>query len=691
MSGVAAWFRALVRTTPAPIQWDRVILTAVGIATPIALGLALAPAHPSALAAGALASMGAMGASTRDAGAVGIERVHRMAWVALFATLGFALGTLVYGHPVETFIAVVAATLVSGLSGTVSATASRSGLFFLVYTVTAANADFGLSPAWLAPLVFGAGAVWRLALTAVVAAVAGPTLSPERRAVAGVYGAIADQLAAIGPDATRAAAARLTSALDDAYDVMVAARTWAALRDPRWHALVAMLNASAPVVDAAIAVSAEDESAPREVVAYLRALSTWIEHPAGAAAPTFVRTASTTASAAAAAPEVQALVHAVGALAQLATGWRVLRAASVARGREPELPAKPTLPERLRTAGRSLMAGDELWFSVLRLVLCMAVAQGLSLLLQLERPYLVMITVAQVMKPDFGSVFARAVQRGVGTVIGVGIGTLAVALVPRDGWQLLVIAVLAGCIPIAMSRSFALYSAVSTPLAVLLVELHVGPHPQFVEARMLDTVLGCAIVLLLGYLPWPSTWRSPRDLAEGMADLVRALVRYLDVAIPVAPAAVASAPPVAAPSTREPGEPAPRPDPRPSPQERVGARREAYRRVADLRTRIAKSQAEPPAISAAAASWLAEVDALERVTDAITAVATTSAATGIPLDARDLERARRVLDDLAGAIAEGRAPRAGAPLPVSAPLAALADQLRAARAVLPALTRSRRP
>jgi uncharacterized membrane protein YccC len=54
---------------------------------------------------------------------------------------------------------------------------------------------------------------------------------------------------------------------------------------------------------------------------------------------------------------------------------------------------------------------------------CMGVAGVVSEVLPLQRSYWVPLTVAIVLKPDYGSVFARAVQRGIGTMVGAVVGS----------------------------------------------------------------------------------------------------------------------------------------------------------------------------------------------------------------------------------------------------------------------------
>ncbi|NYD67672.1 FUSC family protein [Agromyces atrinae] len=608
--------RALTRSQRAPIPWDRVALTAVGITAPVGLALLFAPTNDAVIGAGALASMGALVASAMDLGSAGIERVHRMALASMMATIGFGIGTAVHGHVVATLVAVIVAALLSGISGAISATASKSAVYFLMYTVTAANADFGLSSPWMAPLIFFAGAAWRLLLTMAAAAYEGREFAPERRAVARVYDAIVAQLSAGSAAGRTAAGDALTGALNDAYDVLVAARTELAAHDRRWQTLVAVLNASAPVVDAAIAAAEDERDVDAEVLDYLRGVAAWVSNPA--------RPAPSAPHASGGDP---ALATSIAHVAHVVSGVSARASGPVGDGTDLALPQAPTVIGRLRGAGRALTSGTELWNSILRLVLCIAVAQALCAAWQLERPYLVMLTVAQVMKPDFGSIFGRAVQRGVGTLIGVAIGALAVAVIPRDGWQILVILILAASMPIVMPRNYGLYSIVTTPLAVLLVELHVSDSSSLVEARLLDTLLGCAIVLVLGYLPWPQTWHAPRHLAVPVAALAHAISVYARVAL------------------SQPDDP-----------DRSTLRRGVYRRISDLRTTVAKALAEPPAISAASASWLPEVAALERVTDAVTAAATEAEASGAAQDAEAVDAVASALDDLADAITARRRP-----------------------------------
>ena len=88
----------------------------------------------------------------------------------------------------------------------------------------------------------------------------------------------------------------------------------------------------------------------------------------------------------------------------------------------------------------------------------------------LQRSYWVVLTVAIVVKPDNGSVFARALQRGIGTIVGVVLGAVILAAVPYGPWLLFPMAVLAAGLPYGRLRTFGLMATFMTPLIVLLID-----------------------------------------------------------------------------------------------------------------------------------------------------------------------------------------------------------------------------
>ena len=159
---------------------------------------------------------------------------------------------------------------------------------------------------------------------------------------------------------------------------------------------------------------------------------------------------------------------------------------------------------------------------------CMGAAGLVSEVLPLQRSYWVPLTVAIVFKPDYGSVFARALQRGIGTVVGAVAGAVLLVLV-HGTWLLIPFGVLAALLPFGRSRNYGLLATFLTPLVVVLIDLLSPGGWRLAEDRLIDTLIGCAIVLLIGFAPWPMSWYShlPRQYARAALDVCR----YLEEAL----------------------------------------------------------------------------------------------------------------------------------------------------------------
>ncbi|MGN6126731.1 MAG: FUSC family protein [Humibacter sp.] len=647
----SSWVRELVRPRKAPIPWDLAVLTAVAVATPVGVALALMAGDPalgaSALGFGVLISMGALIASVSDRGGPGVDRFRRILMTSVSAAVGLTIGSLVFGNEAATLIVVTAAALVSGIAGVISANASQAALQFLIYSIVGSGIDFGLHPIWLTPLVFLVGAGWRLALTGIAIAIGGGrTRAPERHAVARVYLAIAAQLDAAGTGSADQARRDVTTALNDAYDLMIAARTNLAGRDPRWRSVVTLLNAATPIVEAVTTIVAEGAPVPAEVPNALRSIARSIEEQ-HAPPPVVPQPDRSTPGRAA----LSSSLRLVGSL--LAGEDPATTTVAIQRPDSIGLPRR-TGRERLRSIYDHLSSGGETWSAVLRLVLCVAVAEAVSVLFPLERPYWITLTVAVVMKPDFGSVFARAVQRGLGTVVGVLIGAVVVVALPLGWPQVVALAVFAGAMPIAIRRNYGLFSTFITPVIVILLDLTHRGDVGLIISRVTDTLIGSVIVIVVGYLPWPSTWRSARQLGSRVADVVGDVAGYLTVAL-------------APPDTGA--------------RDRYAARRTTYRRLSDLRTLVQQTLAEPPPISTSAAAWWPQIVSLERVTDAITSTAVNAAQSRQQADPDAVAGIVTALDDLADAIRTRRSPTP-VDLPDEGLLGPIGAEVGAARAVL---------
>jgi uncharacterized membrane protein YccC len=289
----------------------------------------------------------------------------------------------------------------------------------------------------------------------------------------------------------------------------------------------------------------------------------------------------------------------------------------------------------------------------------------------LERSYWVVLTVGIIMKPDYGSVFARAVQRGAGTVVGAVLGAVILAAVPYGPWLLLPFGVLAALLPYGKARNFGLSATFLTPLVVLLIDLlEVGGWP-LAEARLVDTVLASVVVLLVGYAPWPSAWQA--HLPGQFAGALRAVCAYMDEALVAMPAARIAATGSAWSTEPAPGE---------APGVRSRLRRRTYRALSNLRAEFQRTMSEPAAVSRRATAWWPAVVALEEVMD-VTTAAVVAIGQGAPVpSASSVHALTGTLQSVADAIEAATPPRVTGPLPTEPELQAVTAAVHSVLSVL---------
>ncbi|WP_082487042.1 FUSC family protein [Leifsonia sp. Root112D2] len=622
------WVGQLLRPQPAPIPWARAVRSAVAIVTPVAVGMSIGQLGP-----GMLCAIGALSASGADLGGRYRARLYRLSVVAASGAVGFLLGGLIFGDGLMTALFVLVAGLVSGLVSVLGNVASVASLQFLIFTIVASGVNFGHGPWWLPTLFYLSGAAWALLLS--MAGGIGRATAPERLAVSEVYRSLAMLMDVSGREGVDSARVNLTTAMNEAYDTVVSFRATSGGRDARVRRLGALLNAATPVVEATTTLVRSGETIPLRLTAATRAMAGAVLRSTGP-----VEIAAELTPDAAPSRELAALESRLGSVASLF---------AKAEGADSEQPRHPTFRERMLALRDAVASGPATWKPILRLVLCLAVAELVGALIPVERPYWIALTVAVTLKPDFGSVFARAVQRGVGTVVGVLIGTLLLAYVPFGVPILIALGVFAAMLPITLKRNYGMFATFLTPVIVLLLDLSRNGNEDLVVSRLLDTALGCAIVLLVGYLPWPNVWRSSSRISDRVASVTDDLLEYLRVALG-------------------------------ADGQRTRLRRQTYRGLSDLRTVLQQALAEPPPVSRQASAWWPAVVVLERLTDAVTAVVTRVEIGGQQPAPGEAQQVIDTMQELSAAVHEQRRPRT-LTLPEGGPLDGVASELRVAHAV----------
>ncbi|MEP9395672.1 FUSC family protein [Gordonia sp. VNK1] len=275
----------------------------------------------------------------------------------------------------------------------------------------------------------------------------------------------------------------------------------------------------------------------------------------------------------------------------------------------------PQIREDRGPGGRSRPAlpGPALLTSATQLALCTGVAYAALFYLPVPRGYWIALTVALVMKPDLGSVFSRAVLRSVGTVAGAAIAVLVGLVIDGPAATAVVIGIVAAFLPWGMARSYLWQAIFMVPLIMWLINL-VAPAESLrtlSEARLSTTIIGGLIVIIFGYLIWPSMRRP--QIAREFNRALTALASYAKVvADGAAPAQV------------------------------TASRRDTYRKLADTRVHLQRNLSEPPPAGADAWSWIPVVAGAERVADRITA----ASASRTPTSGDDIAAVAATLETL---------------------------------------------
>jgi uncharacterized membrane protein YccC len=673
---VPDWLAEVMRPKKAPPPWGAMALAVLALWVPLAVGFATGRRELALLPA-----MGGLLSVTIDSGGPYWARVERIGTAAVLGGApGLLIGTLIHGHG---WFAVLAVVMIAGLSAILArlgALGSLTGLQLFIYSALGLGPIGLLRPWWHTALQFLAGVAWALLLIT-----PGYLLSPrsaERKAVAEVYYALARGLRLIGTPGVAEARVALAGALNAAYDAMLTGRATASGRSRRNVHLMAVLNVSHQFAEAAAALRVTGERVPPLVTAEIERFGDAILDDRGPGSGVLGFGARQVSG-----PQLPVIPPpwspSPGALALRDAMVNLVRVLS---GNWTPDPARPDpaaaghgVLERLRARVRAraqqvieqLIGGRIAWEFTIRLMLCTGVAAVASEVLPLSRSYWVVLTVVIILKPDYGSVFARAVQRGVGTVVGSVLGAVILAVVPYGPWLLLPFGVLAALLPYAKARNFGLVATFLTPLVVLLIDLLDVGGWRLAEVRLLDTLLASAIVLLFGYAPWPSAWQA--QLPGQFAETLRSVCAYADEALVTTPAARIEARGTAQSPVRAPGE---------APGLRSRLRRGAYRSLSNLRAEFQRMMSEPTAVSRRATAWWPAVVALEEVMDAVTATVV-AIGQGAPVpSAVSVHALTGTLRSVADAIETETPPRPPAPLPADPELDAVTASVRSVLSVL---------
>jgi uncharacterized membrane protein YccC len=200
-------------------------------------------------------------------------------------------------------------------------------------------------------------------------------------------------------------------------------------------------------------------------------------------------------------------------------------AAGGARTSSPEARSRAAFLAPIRAAlGPHSLVGRH----ALRLAVGVLAAHVLSTVLGLQRGYWMSLTTAVILQPYAGATVHRALQRVVGTVIGV---LIAGVLTWGVHGPIAVAAVLATLCVLTLAvrpMGYGYYTLGLTPLFLMIAE-GTRNQPHLIWARLLNTVLGGLVAFAAGALLWPD-WEGD-TLSEVIAHAMDAAGAFVRAAL----------------------------------------------------------------------------------------------------------------------------------------------------------------
>ncbi|MFE9447613.1 FUSC family protein [Streptomyces sp. NPDC006739] len=567
------WLAHALRAQRGPVPWSAVTRGALA-AGPLLLAAVLS----GRTSLGVVAAIAAMLAGINDRPGSRRVSVKRLGAPALAGAAGLLVGT----YAGESLGAVPLTVLLTGLgliAGGMSAVgpvASSSGTHLLVGA--AVGAGMGLPEAgWQRALAFLAGAGWlltlRLALPTPGSLTGDFRFDGERDAVAGVYEAVADLLDAVGTDAAADRRAALSASLDHAQDALAGPRLRRHASSAAERRLHAQYAAALPLAEAATALAWAGQAIDERAAEGPRRLAAAVRDNSGTGPLPAPRRSG---------PALRALDDAL------------LRAAEAFDRGEDEPRRPPARRRGARDLARAAFGSGGREYG-LRVALCFGASAAIAQALHHthwygnhQHWYWLPVTAVFLVKPDLGPLASRVLCRAAGTVLGALVFAGFAAVLPRPEGLIALVAVGGALIPVA-TRHFAAQTAVVTVLVLALVM--VGGEPQASAGRIGETLLACAIVLIVGHLPMPG--KRGGGVRARLAAAAGAAHAYLGHVL------------------SESGDRT----------ERWALRREAYRTLAEARTAIAVSAAELSALARHTEGTDHIAAVLERLADTTTACA----------------------------------------------------------------------
>ncbi|WP_459476276.1 FUSC family protein [Clostridium saccharoperbutylacetonicum] len=186
---------------------------------------------------------------------------------------------------------------------------------------------------------------------------------------------------------------------------------------------------------------------------------------------------------------------------------------------------KPSITTKL---AKAINKDSIVFVNSIRYGIVLAVSAIVAFYFPFTRPYWITLSCAAVMcGSTIMATFHRAIQRSVGTIIGIILAIAILSFQPQGFMVVVVNMCLTALIELAISRNYALAAIFITPNSILIAENSTQIHNigYFATARITDIIVGSAIGLIGTYIIGRKSASS--RLPDLMAKLLRSHSRML--------------------------------------------------------------------------------------------------------------------------------------------------------------------
>lgn len=442
------------------------------------------------------------------------DRLNRIFMSVPFGMSGFVIGALIADQGLVTIVGVVAVALVSGWISFWGKTFSAGALQMMIMTVVASHAPPS-SMSLIMPLLFALGALYAALLLSIEALFL--PKQPERKLTSVLFSSLANlaRIASEKPKSSpelQAARHKAIEAQINAYSVVSPARTRNDESGLGGQAGSQILTI-ADQLTVVFATQQGGASDLRQIADSLDLLSKDTLKP---------KTLSPPAAPSVGDSELSAILLKL---------WALVSTPLVFTNSSRKSPWRSLTHAFHSLSGAGLRTQFDAQRSnlvnIFSLALCMLIAMLAEFHLPGNRSYWIPLSVAVILKPDYGSVFVRSVQRSVGTMVGVLFAVLIFYLIPKGLWLVVAIGLLSAIIPWASLKNYAWQCAFLTPLILILIDMIMaGPNIDYGSQRLIDTLLGALIVLVFGYFIWPKPVKA--SFATRYANVLKSIATYID-------------------------------------------------------------------------------------------------------------------------------------------------------------------